>query len=174
MTNEPIRQVPRLISDEELRRLKTITAQALKAVGGGDAFEASTRVKQAALSNYGNNAVPDKFIPLDVAVELDRLAGAPLLLGAAARMLGFKLEPIASTENAGISVADVRSVAKESGDVVNKLLELLATGKPLALADRQMLLKEITEAFGPLYQLATKLGGVAAPDLKLVATQTGD
>ncbi len=171
---DPIRKVPRLIEDGELRRLKTITAGALKAVGGGDAFEPSTRVRQAALSNYGNLAVPEKFIPLDVAIELDRAATAPLLIGEAARMLGFRLEPIDGAAASGISVSDAQSVAKESGDVVNKLLEVLASGKPLAFADRQALLKEITEAFAPLYQLTVKLGGSAAPELKLVSTGSGE
>ncbi|RVD15417.1 MAG: hypothetical protein EOS73_32120 [Mesorhizobium sp.] len=156
--NDEIRTVPRLITDEELRRIKTLTSQAIKAVGGGDAFEPSTRVKQAALSNYGNNAVPDKFIPLDVAIELDRAAQAPLLLGGAARMLGYRLEPIDAPPATRVTMGDAQSVAKESSDVVNMLLALLASDKPLDAADRQALMKEITEAMGPLYKLVTKLG----------------
>lgn len=162
MQNDDFREVPRLIDDSERRRLKSITFSQISAVGGGEAFEPSTRVKQAALSNYGNKAVPDKFIPLDVAIELDRFAPAPLLIGTAAAMLGFRLEPIGPTASDVIGLADAQSVAKETGDVVNLLLTLLSSGKSLDEAGRRALVKEATEAIAPLYQLVAKLAGGAA------------
>lgn len=156
MTAE-LRNVPRLIEDHELRALKTATFNQVRAVGGADMFAPSTRVLQPALSNYGNKALPDKVIPLDVAVELDRAAGSPLLIGAAAGMLGYELSPRSLPAPAALGMDDAREVAKETSDVVNVLLQFLASGASLDEALRRELLREIGEAKARLYQLALKI-----------------
>ena len=155
--DEKPREVPRLIEDHELRSLKTTTFNQLRAVGGADAFAPSTRVLQPALSNYGNKALPDKVIPLDVAIELDRAAASPLLIGAAARMLDCELVPRGREAVAALGMADAREVAKETSDVVNVLLDFLSSGAPLDEALRRELLREIGEAKAKLYQLALKI-----------------
>lgn len=149
------RLIPRAASDAELRRLKSVTEQAVKLAGGGD-FEPHTRVKKAALSKYGSRSEPDHFIPLDVLVELDRHNGAPLIISTVAAMLGYRLVPAAEAEDAALAIEDAKLVAKETGDVVNLLLSLLTSGKRLDAADRQSLLREITEAKAVLYRLASK------------------
>lgn len=161
MSDETAREIPRLATDAERRHLKAMTLQAVHSVGGGDAFEPATRVKQGALSKYGSNSFPEHFIPLDVALELDRLSGSPVLIGACARMLGYRLVPAGSSADDDLSLADAQSVAKETGDVVNLLLTLLTKGKPLDAADRRAVLKEVSEAKDSLYKLLAKLAGGA-------------
>lgn len=159
---DDIRDIPRLTTDAERRHLKGLTKAVLAGVNGGDAFAPSTRVEKAALSKYGSNSFPDHFIPLDVAIELDRFADAPALIGAAAAMLGFRLVPAAEVAEAELCVADAQSVAKEAGDVVNLLLTLLANGKRLDAADRRDLLKEVTECKASLYRISKLAGGAAS------------
>lgn len=160
--SDDFRQIPRLATDAERRHLKAITQQALHSIGGGDAFEASTRVKQGALSKYGSNSFPDHFIPVDVALELDRLAGAPNVIGAAARMLGYRLVPVDAAADNTFDLVDAQSVAKETGDVVNLLLALLSSGKNPDAADRKAVIKEVMEAKDSLYRVAMKIAGGAA------------
>lgn len=155
------RLIPRLSTDAERRRLKSVTEQGVK-LSGGTEFEPHTRVKKSALSKYGSQSEPDNFIPLDVALELDRHNGAPIVTSALAGMLGFRLVPVESDEEADVQLADAQSIAKETGDVVNLLLTLLTSGRKMNAADRQDVLREVTEAKASLYRLATKLAGGAS------------
>ncbi|MCA0027366.1 MULTISPECIES: hypothetical protein [unclassified Mesorhizobium] len=156
---DDFRAIPRLTTDAERRHLKGLTRTVLAGVNGGDAFAPSTRVEKAALSKYGSNSFPDHFIPLDVAIELDRFGDAPALIGAAAAMLGFRLVPAGEAAGEEISVAASQSVAKETSDVVNLLLNLLAQRKHIDAADRRDILKEVTEAVAALYRVAARQGG---------------
>jgi hypothetical protein len=160
MSDEALRTVPRLATDAERRHIKTVTRHALDAVGGGEAFSPATRVEKAALSKYAGPAYPDHFIPADVLLELDRLAGAPLLVSTLARMLGYRLVPAeGDAPQAKLDLSDAQSVAKETGDVVNLLLTLLSSGRDLDAADRREILREVTEAKAALYHLVVKLAG---------------
>lgn len=154
-------KLPRLADPAELRRLKSATEQAVK-LSGGSAFEAKTRVRKGALSKYGS---PDRegetphYIPLDVAVELDRHNGAPIVMSAAVGMLGYRLVPAGEIEAAELCYSDAQSIAKETSDVVNILLEVLASGNRLDAASRSTILREITEAKTALYKLSSKIHG---------------
>ena len=154
------RDMPRLTTEEERRHLKTMTFMAVHSVGGGDAFEASTRVKQGVLSKYGSKSYPETFIPLDIAVELDRLGQSPVLIGACAKMLGYRLVPCGADDPLPLTLCDAKDVAKETSDVVNLLLVLLAGGKPLDEAGRRQIAKEVTEAKDKLNSILVKsMGG---------------
>ncbi|MBZ9822316.1 hypothetical protein [Mesorhizobium sp. CA4] len=160
---DDIRAIPRLTTDAERRHLKGLTRTVLAGVNGGDAFSPVTRVEKAVLSKYGSISFPDHFIPLDVAVELDRFADAPTLIGGAAAMLGYRLVPTGDADDAHqLTVADAQSVAKETSEVVTLLLTLLASGKKLDAADRQSVMKEVVEAKASLYRVVNKLSGGAA------------
>ncbi len=157
MSGDELRIIPRESTDDERRRLKSITARAVKMAGGAE-FEPHTRVKKAALSKYGGRAEPDHFVPLDIILELDRHNGAPMITGVLARMQGFELRPIRAEEEDDLHLGDAQAIAKETGDVVNLLLGLLTSGKRLDATDRSDLLREVTEAKAVLYRLSAKLG----------------
>lgn len=159
--DDDLRVIPRLASDADRRALKSATDTALEQARGGSAFEPFTRVKKAALSKYASPSEPEHFMPLDVALELDRRNGAPLLTATLAGMLGYRLVPAAQAEEDDLCLADAQAVAKETGDVVNLLLTLLASGKKLAAADRDMMLREVSEAKATLFRLAGKIGASA-------------
>ena len=161
MPADDFRPIPRLATDAERRHLKAITRQAVQSVGGADAFVPATRIEAAALSKYGGNAYPDAFMPADVMLELDRLAGAPLIVGALAGMLGYRLVPAGEDRAHELDIADAQAVAKETGDVVNLLLGILTSGRRLDAADRRSILKEVTEAKASLYRIVAKLAGGA-------------
>ncbi|MDH6265518.1 hypothetical protein M2360_000908 [Rhizobium sp. SG_E_25_P2] len=135
----------RTISDEERRALKGMTAAALKFVGLS-AFQFLTRVKVSALSKYGSAGEEhrDDFIPVDVAVEADRACGEPLIIGEAARMLGYRLvkddgaedsvspaqvvalgaQASRTIEAAYRAVEDLRIDARERAELTPMLIEL--------------------------------------------------
>lgn len=162
MTDPDTNPLPRLAEDAELRRLKAATAEAVK-LSGGSQFESRTRVRRAALSKYGARpgatTEPDAYMPLDVALELDRYNGAPLIAATLAGMLGYRLVPEAQAEAEELQLSDAAAIAKETGDVVNALLAVLTAGKEISAADRQAILKEITEAKQALWRLTGKIGG---------------
>lgn len=160
MPAEPLK-LPPLVEDGERLRLKAATEQAVKLTGGAE-FELRSRVLKAALSKYGSRSQSDHFIPLDVALELDRHNGAPLVTSVLAGMQGYRLVPAGEIEESELALADAQTIAKETGDVVNLLLTLLASGRKIDAADRRDVLREVAEAKACLYRLANKVSGGAA------------
>ncbi|HBF32679.1 hypothetical protein [Rhizobium sp.] len=83
----------RAINDNQASALKGATRRAIKAAGTAENFQHVTRVKAPALSVYASTAPEnmEKFIGIDVAVEADLEAGAPIITEQMARILGYKL-----------------------------------------------------------------------------------
>lgn len=83
----------RAINDNQASALKGATRRAIKAAGTAESFQHVTRVKAPALSNYASAAPEnmEKFMGIDVAVEADMEAGAPIITEQMARILGYKL-----------------------------------------------------------------------------------
>ncbi|MBB1247435.1 hypothetical protein [Rhizobium sp. G21] len=108
----------RSISDIERRALKGMTAAALKFVGLS-AFQFLTRVKVSALSKYGSTGEEHEhdFMPLDVAVEADRACGEPLIIGEAARILGYRLVKDDGSEHS-VSPAQVVALGAQASRTI--------------------------------------------------------
>lgn len=103
--------------------LKAATRRCCEAAGSLADISQHTRVDPALLSRYGNS-INDTFVPLDVALDLDALAGQDVLLRTWAELRGFDLVAREREPNVENKLADhIPAVAKELGDVVVQLAE---------------------------------------------------
>lgn len=136
----------RLFSSSAYGALKGATAAALTIAtpaGSAEAFAQLTRVEPRTVRKYADHA-DEMFIPLDVAADLDRAAGKPILAQALAQLSGCTVTMI---------VADVESRAlsaiKEAGEAVTALAGL--AGSPSwGLGQAKAARREIREAMAAL------------------------
>ena len=76
---------------QERLALKAAVRRAVKLAGGGANAQHATRVAEPALSKYSSSGEPAHHCPVDIALDLDREAGAPVILSALAELQGFSL-----------------------------------------------------------------------------------
>lgn len=139
----------REISEKQAAMLKGCTARALKLAGGAAIVQHSTRVNEATLSKCAS-ASPDNernFVGIDVAVEIDLLAGSPVILSAMAEMAGYRL--VTSDEVVGdgrpLTIHDALVIANEAADVVKAITEALAGDGTIDAAEDRIITREVDE-----------------------------
>lgn len=142
-------KVPRPTTDHDRLALKAATRQALALAGGVSRFELATRVAAPALSKYGAVQEIAAFMPLDVAADLDRDLGAPVMAEAMAALAGYRLTPADAVAPGAPSLADVAKIMRESCDVADALTAALADGK-IGPAEARTIDREIEEAIAVL------------------------
>lgn len=152
-------KMPRKIKPEECLELKAMTRRALE-MARPTKLALVTRVDAPTLVNYGAVSQHNCLMPIDIAIDVCRDLGAPLIVEEMARLLGFRLVPLDQAEGDGgeVGYADLAAVSKESNDVVSKLADALADG-PLDGAERREVRKEIAEDIATLYRLDRKIAG---------------
>jgi hypothetical protein len=151
-------KLPRKIAPDELNDLKAVTRQALD-IARPSKFALVTRVEAAVLSKYGSPAETDKFMGIDVAVELCRDIGAPLVVEEMARLLGYRLEPLAAGDAGAVDAGDLADVHRETAEVVQTLARALPDG--IDTAERRDLRREISQGITALHRLDRKVAGGA-------------
>ncbi|WP_176086912.1 hypothetical protein [Martelella sp. HB161492] len=84
----------RLLGARACDGLRETTRRSVVQGGGPERFQYVTRVNQGQLSKYWTFD-PDRrsqlFMPIDIAIEADMEAGAPIIVGEMARQLGYRL-----------------------------------------------------------------------------------
>lgn len=80
----------RLLNSHDLNALKTASRAAVHVCGPVKQITAVSRVSEGRVSTCINRETDD-FLPIDVALEIDMMAGAPLIVEAMARKLGYRL-----------------------------------------------------------------------------------
>lgn len=131
----------RQFSPAEYNSLKTATKLVVADLGGGDAAATCTRVGKSQLSDYGNVS-SDKFIPVDVVLDLERVGGVPHITAALARAQGYLLVP-GSTPRARSELAVLMAeIGRDVGELFGTAALALSHGK-LTDAERQELLREL-------------------------------
>jgi hypothetical protein len=79
------------LSDDKIAAIKTATWRLIDEVGGLEAAASVCRVSVPVLSEYQSRNKPDRIIPVDVVVALERVAGKAIVTEALARMAGLAL-----------------------------------------------------------------------------------
>lgn len=152
-----MQKLPRPSSETERMELKAGTRRALSLAGRANGFSLVTRVEPPVLSKYGSPSEEASFMPVDVVLDLEREIGLPLITEMLAAMQGFRLVPLDPQRGAQVGVEDLADVARETGDVVQKLAGALPGG--IDAAETRELRKEIAEGVRALRRLDRKLGG---------------
>jgi len=152
----------RTISEQEQRSLKSATDGAYALAGGISCILPFTRVGTSTLSKYAsfNDEHHDSFMPLDVAIEVDRKAKSPTIIKQAAELLGYELvaaNAVIDGDNAPLTAMDAHRVMSETMDVSQAVLAALADGR-IDAGERKTIAKEAREAMRALEDLLRKVG----------------
>lgn len=153
----------RVISDRQAMQLKAATRRAIDMAGGSDSFEHVTRVRQGQLSKYGlaGEEHAATFAPIDVALEADIEAGAPLITEMMAKLQGYRLvRDKADQPEEGLTHRDISALNAELGDVSRVALDALDDGKVDA-RERRDLMRELGDLKAQIALIEGKLGGGA-------------
>lgn len=134
--------------DLDFRGLKAVTRVAVKEAGGQENCAAiSKRIQRpAAFSDYANPEIPERVIPLDVAIELDRFNKNGRLIRFAARMLGYLMVPMPRLKRAATTAEALAKVVKESSEAMASIAPFIdqAHMKP-SQTQRAYAIKQIDE-----------------------------
>lgn len=157
----------RRFSETDYLSLKRVLDVAYELAGGVSVLRHVTRVSISQLSKYTSavkSALDDPrsdektFIPVDVAIDVDRAAKEPLITAKMAELLGYRL--VAAEErvaNAGaLSVEDAFRVIDEATDFWRLVREAFADGRIDALEKQQLRFK-IGELIRAAHVISEKL-----------------
>lgn len=152
------------LADDKIAALKTATHALITEVGGLEAAASVCRVGVSVLSEYQSRRHVDRVMPLDVAMQLEEVAGAPIVTGALARMQGYTLSrPDADVvPSVGLAVAQA---ARNTGAAAAAFLEASADGHIDATEASEM--RRLLEAVRDNADAA--LAGLAVPALRVVS-----
>lgn len=150
----------RISTDHERNALKTACRAAVHVCGPAKQIAAMSRISEGRISICINRETED-FLPLDVALEIDRLAGAPLIVEAMARMLGYRLvADETEAPKAGFTHKDLLALQARVSDLVRKGDGALDDGRIDQLEERE-LHQEIAKTRAILAEFEGKIGGAA-------------
>lgn len=120
------------LSNDNIAFLKTATRRLIRAAGGVESAAMVTRVGKSALSDYQNPELPDHFMPIDVAVELEGDTGAFHVTQALCRLGGGTLHR--ESGRGGRETEDFTAHLPGIGDSIGQVYREAA----LAMADGAM------------------------------------
>ncbi len=150
----------RAYSEKQEMTLKAATRRAVDMAGGGESFQQVTRVNATQLSKYGNPAESRSFIGIDVAVDADMEAGSPIILGAMADILGYRLVPAGDpimVVAKPVTVHDALEIANEAADVVKAITEALSNDDQIDGREERIITREIDEAIRAFQSVLSRL-----------------
>jgi len=132
----------RFFAENQYLKLKRATELACETAGGVNLAQGCTRVVGSVLSRYfkEDDRHEKLFIPVDVAIDIDRMAKRPLIIETCAEILGYALVPlesrIASVE--ALSEEDAYRIMDEATELWRMTRLAFADGKIDALERKQM------------------------------------
>ena len=118
----------RPFSAADYSQLKSATKRATEAAGPLVEIARRTRIDAATISRAGNHN-ESNYIPIDVAIDMDRMSGDAVILRTMARALGYRLVPVDAPEFSADLRLKAGHVARESGELIAKTLEALSDGE---------------------------------------------
>lgn len=142
--------------------LKTAVRALLHACGGEARAAERCRVSKSTLSEYGNPGHPDRHMPVDVALDLERACGAMPVTEHMARAHGAVLLKLAAGDGSAPWLTYLTKIGKEASDVFNRASEFLVDSD-IDEAEAPHLLRELDEL------LAASAAMRAAVQLRLPA-----
>ncbi|WEZ84599.1 hypothetical protein P6U16_08505 [Rhizobium sp. 32-5/1] len=138
----------RTISDKQGKMLKGAMLRGLTMAGGGAVVQHSTRINEKTLSKQasGSDDHEKTFTAIDVAVEIDMLAGTPVITAMMAEMLGYQLVPVETGSHVADALAarDAIQLMSEAMDAV-KVINAAVSDNHLDAAERRDVMRELEE-----------------------------
>ena len=122
--------------------LKTATRLIIHDLGGIDAAAAASRVGRSQFSDYTQPG-SDRFIPVDVLLDVEALADAPHVTAALARTLGYELTPVMPRDRGQLGEALAR-LSLEVGELFATASRAFSDGR-LTDEEREQMAKDIDD-----------------------------
>ena len=104
-----------LITDSEIRGLKTVTRALIEANGGLEAAAQVTRPHKTSLALAYDQNAPDRFLTIDAVADLERGAGRPIVTTHMAALQHYRL--VGLPAESGCAVRAIASVFQKAGEV---------------------------------------------------------
>jgi hypothetical protein len=160
----------RSITEKELVSIKRVTDATIDLAGGFKVAVMRTRSSSSQLSKYANFCHPiadgkadtrERYVPVDVAIELDRAAGSPAILSVYAGLLGFDIVPASrDTADGEIDSLDALDLLCQAGKVAEEIRAALSDNKIDAL-ERDRIEAELHKIKRCVNSLLRRVGGGA-------------
>jgi hypothetical protein len=135
----------RPFSEGVYQSLTASVAAAYERINGVSKLVGRTRPKLATLSKYGSDSEQNEDIvmPIDVAIDLDKAVGRPIVTAKMAEALGYDLVPKMTVTRIGrkLSEGHVMDVMEEAMDFVRALRDAIADDK-VCQTDRMRIERE--------------------------------
>lgn len=146
----------RRFSERDYLALKRAPDVAYDLAGGPSLVQHGTRVVVSQLSKYASEQDDHlkTFMPIDVAVDVDRAAKSPVITSRMAEMLGFRLVPLDEAVKAepGLSEGDALQIMDEATELWRMTRAAFADGRIDALEKKTLCLQ--------LHQLIRAAGAI--------------
>jgi hypothetical protein len=143
------------LDDAAARQLKVASKALVAACGGGEAAAAACRLGPSHLSEAGAMHQMDRFLPIDVVVQLERAGEARPVTAALARLAGCVLVPVEACGVGELPTLLAR-LGREVGDVFAASAKALGDGH-ISEAERAELAVELGEMVDVAHQALAAL-----------------
>ncbi|MGV2128103.1 hypothetical protein ACQZ4Q_01410 [Agrobacterium vitis] len=132
----------RFFAENQYLKLKRATELSCDEAGGVNLAQRNTRVNNSSLSRYSKEDEKHEalFIPVDIAIDIDRMAKRPLIIETCAELLGYALVPLESRIAAAgaLSEEDAFRIMDEATELWRMTRLAFADGKIDALERKQL------------------------------------
>ena len=108
------------------RGVKAAVRIAVRNAGGIDAAASATRVNRSLVSQYQSNET-ERYIPADVILDIEFVAGEPTITAALARAQGYELRTIGHDAPMDVTVMMAR-IGREASRAFSTLAEAMGDG----------------------------------------------
>lgn len=108
----------RRFKDDDYLALKSAVRRSRKVAGPRDAIAEQTRVGSTQIANYEDPRQADCHIPIDVAMDLDELAGEDVILAQWAALRGYYLKPAQAAPSGKAIHEHAGPMCKEFGEAI--------------------------------------------------------
>lgn len=124
--------------------LRTAWKLLVAACGGVEATAAAVRVKKTLVSDYGNINIEGRFVPVDVVMDVESLAGRPLITQALARAQGCELVAV-EAKSASTVALELARIGRDIGDLFANAARLL-NGDGMTDQERAAIVRDLQDA----------------------------
>lgn len=111
----------RRFPEDDYLALKSAVRRSRKLAGPRGAISEQTRVGSTQIANYEDARQADCHIPIDVAMDLDELAGEDVILAQMAALKNYRLTPCDPIASCSDMKCQTASFLKEAGEALTSL-----------------------------------------------------
>ncbi len=108
----------RRFKDDDYLAIKSAVRRSRRIAGCRESIAEQTRVGSTQIANYEDPRQPDCHIPIDIAMDMDEIAGEDIILAQWAAAKGYHLTPIVPASGSSDLMQHAASICKETGEAL--------------------------------------------------------